>query len=83
MRNRRSQFSAISMGFPPDSRRLSIHVDRFAVIFNQFQSVSVNFSQFESVLISLIRSKTLELIDNWKVGKTTRNYMCTAWELKN
>ena len=33
-------------GFPPDSRRLSTHFDRFSVIFNQFQSVSISFSQF-------------------------------------
>ena len=36
-------------GFPPDSRRLSIHLDRFSVIFSQFQSASVNFNQFQSV----------------------------------
>ena len=47
MRNRQSEFSAISHGFPPDSRRLSIHFDRFSVIFNQFPSASVNFNQFD------------------------------------
>ena len=41
-------------GFPPDSRRLSIHFDQFlyhcrsvSVIFNQF--ISINFNQFQSV----------------------------------
>ena len=32
-------------GFPPYSRRLFIHVDRFSIIFNQFQSVSISFNQ--------------------------------------
>ena len=46
MQNRRSQFLTISMGFPQDSRRLSIHFDRFSVIFNDLQSVLINFQQF-------------------------------------
>ena len=33
-------------GFPPDFRRLSIHFDRFSIVFNQFQSGSVNSNQF-------------------------------------
>ena len=31
-------------GFPPDSGRISIHFDRFSVIFNQFQPVSISFN---------------------------------------
>ena len=79
MRNHRNQFSAISMGFPPDSRRLSIHFGRFSVIFNQFQSISVSFSQFQSVSVNSNQFyqfdsvKTQEFIDNWKVGETTPN----------
>ena len=49
MRNGRSQFLAISMGFCP--RFLSIF-NRFWSMFCRFQSVSVSFSQFWSVLIS-------------------------------
>ena len=52
MLNRRSQFSAISNGSPPDSHWLYIHSVRFSVIFNQFQSASVsliNLIQFQSV----------------------------------
>ena len=33
-------------GFLPDSRRLSLHFDRFSVIFNLSQSDSISFSQF-------------------------------------
>ena len=43
--------------FPPDSRRLSIHFDRFSIILSQFQSISISFSQLQSILISLTRSK--------------------------
>ena len=46
MRNGRSQFSAISMGFPPDSRRLStisIAFLSFSISFGQLQSVLINF----------------------------------------
>ena len=44
------------LGLPPDSRRLSIHFDRFSAIFTQFQSIFnqfqlifIRFSQFDSV----------------------------------
>ena len=33
-------------GFHPDSRRLSAHFDRFSVIFNHFQSVSISLNLF-------------------------------------
>ena len=59
MRNRRSQFSAISMALPPDSLPLSIHFDRFSVIFNQFnqfQSVLIKFNQFQSVWLRYFRN---------------------------
>ena len=64
MRNRRSQFSAISHGFPPDSRRLSSVSIGFGVIFNQLQSILMSFYQFDS-------AKNTEFIDNRKLGKTT------------
>ena len=75
MRNRRSQFSAYFTGFPPILVDLeSISAD-FLSIFNQFQSILTSFNQFQfdSVKNSLTRSKTQELIDNRKVGKTTLN----------
>ena len=82
MRNHRSQFSVISMGFPPDSRRLSVHFYRFSVVFNQFQSVLINFNKFESILISFNQFdsvKNTEFIDDRKVGETTRNHeYCTG-----
>ena len=54
----------------PDSHGLSICFDRFSVSISQFQSVSINFSQFDS-------SKTQEFVDNRKVGETTRNHSLT------
>ena len=36
-------------GFAPDSRRLSIHFDRFSVVFHHFQSVSISLSQFNQL----------------------------------
>ena len=45
-----------------------MHVDRFAVILNQFQSVAVNLKQFLQVWL---RQKTQEFSDNRKVGKTS------------
>ena len=67
MRNRRSQFQAISMGFPPDFRRLSIHFDRFwsfSTSFSQFQSILINFTQFQSVWLSQKR-RTLLTTGRW------------------
>ena len=54
-------------GFPQDSRRLSIELDRFFIILNQlvFQPISINFNQFQSV-------SPQEFIDNQLVGKTAR-----------
>ena len=76
MRNRRTQFLAISMVFPQnlvDFQSNSIDFLSFSISFRQFQSVSISFNQFQSVSISLTRSETQEFIDNRKVGKTTRN----------
>ena len=52
-------------GFPPFSRRLSLDSQSISTDFlSFFQSVSISFKQFESVSISLTRSKTQECIDN-------------------
>ena len=75
MRNRRSQLSAISHGFPPESCRLSIHFGRFAVIFNHFQSVSISFSQFVCHFHSLTRSETQAFIDTGRWGKKHLMFM--------
>ena len=52
----------------------------FPLVLVDFQSIStdllsfsVSLNQFQSILVSLTRSKTQEFIDNPKVGKTTRN----------
>ena len=45
--------------FHSDSCRLSIHFDRFSVIFNQFQSVSISFNQFQSVWLGQKRRNLL------------------------
>ena len=52
MRNRRSQFSAISMGFPQilnDFQSTSIKFLSFSISFGQLQSVLITYNQFESV----------------------------------
>ena len=50
---------------------ISIDFLSFSISFSQFQSV---FNYFYSVSISLTRWKTQELLDNRKVGKTTRKH---------
>ena len=47
-----NSFSAISMGFSSDSRRIqsiSIEFLSFSISFSQLQSVLINFNQFQSV----------------------------------
>ena len=59
--------------FPSNCRRRSIHFDS---ILCHFQSVSVSLNQFQTILISFTQFdsvKTQQFIDNRKVGKTTRN----------
>ena len=62
MRNHRNQFSAISMGFPQildDFPSISIDFLSFSISFTQFQSVSVNSNQFESVWLGQKRRNWL------------------------
>ena len=52
MRNRRSQFSAISTVFPQilvDFQPIRIDCRPFSGNFNQFQSILVSFNQFDCV----------------------------------
>ena len=65
MRNRRSQFFGDVNGFPPDSCRLSIHFDRFSVVFNLPQSVSISFNQFQSIIISFNQFDSFENAGNY------------------
>ena len=76
MRNRRSQFSAISMvllqiliDFP------SILIDflLFSISFSQLQSILISFNQFDLV-------KNAQIYHNRKVRKITRNCKRGIWE---
>ena len=61
-RNRRSQYSAISMGFPQmfvDFQSISFDFLSFSISFSQLQSVLINFNQFQSVWLSQKRRNLL------------------------
>ena len=76
MRNRRSQFSAISTVFPQmliDFQSISIAFLSFSISFGQFQSIWISCNRF---LITLTRSKTI-VKPPWpttrKTQKTSKN----------
>ena len=57
------------MGFPSDSCRLSMNFDRTFVIFNQFQSASVNSNQFQSVWLGQKRRNW------WTTGRRGKQHL--------
>ena len=70
MRNRWSQFRQFQwINGPPISRRLSIHFDRFCIIFNQFQSVSTSVSLFHQFGSVWLGRKRRNLFTTGRWGK--------------
>ena len=62
MRNRGSQFSAISRVFPQilvDFQSVSIDFLSFSISFSQLQSILINFNQFQSVWLGQKRRNLL------------------------
>ena len=47
--------------FPPNSHRLSIHFDRFSVIFNHFQSISISLISSISISLTGHRNKHVKI----------------------